>query len=45
MEGSLFFIIEELLDYNIELQQCLQWSNEAAFFVYGIPAGRREHVR
>lgn len=31
MAGSLFFIIEELLDYILELQQCLQWSNEEAF--------------
>ena len=34
MEGSLFFIIEELLDYNIELQQSLQWSNEEAYFLF-----------
>ena len=28
MPGSLFFIIEELVNLNIELQQCLQSSND-----------------
>ena len=43
MAGSLFFIIKELLDCNIELQQCLQSSNddEAILFLFdGILAGR-----
>ena len=42
--GSLFFIIEEILDCNIELQQCLQSSNddEAILFLSdGIPVGRK----
>ena len=49
MAGTLFFIIEELLDCNIiELQQCLQSSNydKTVLFLFdGILADWRKHAQ